>query len=52
MSRIRKGDLVFVRTGDDKGKRGRVLRVLPEEQRCVPRPDVQGRAHAPEPETW
>lgn len=35
MSRIRKGDLVFVRTGDDKGKRGRVLRVLPGEQRCV-----------------
>lgn len=35
MSRIRKGDLVVVRTGDDKGKRGRVLRVLPEAQRCV-----------------
>lgn len=29
MARIRKGDLVEVRSGADKGKRGKVLRVLP-----------------------
>lgn len=34
-ARIRKGDLVAVVTGDDKGKRGRVLRVLPETNRVV-----------------
>ena len=34
-ARIRKGDLVAVVTGDDKGKRGRVLTVLPERNRVV-----------------
>ncbi len=33
--RIRKGDLVVVRTGDDAGKQGRVIRVIPEKQRVV-----------------
>ena len=35
MARIRKGDLVVVRSGADAGKRGRVLRVLPGEDRAV-----------------
>jgi large subunit ribosomal protein L24 len=29
--RIKRGDLVVVRSGDDRGKTGKVLRVLPEE---------------------
>lgn len=33
MRKIRKGDEVVVLTGRDKGKRGSVLRVLPEAQR-------------------
>lgn len=32
---IRKNDTVLVRTGKDRGKRGRVLRVLPEKDRVV-----------------
>jgi large subunit ribosomal protein L24 len=35
MARIRKGDLVEVITGNDRGKRGRVLRVIPERDRLV-----------------
>jgi len=38
-AKIRKGDTVQVITGKDKGKRGEVLRVLPEENRAL----VQGR---------
>lgn len=34
-ARIRRGDMVAVVTGDDKGKRGRVLRVLTEANRVV-----------------
>jgi large subunit ribosomal protein L24 len=34
-ARIRKGDVVAVVTGDDKGKRGRVLAVLTEKNRVV-----------------
>ena len=30
MSKIRKGDQVVVLTGKDKGKRGTVLKVLPD----------------------
>jgi large subunit ribosomal protein L24 len=33
--RVRKGDLVVVTSGDDRGKRGRVLRVIPEKGRVV-----------------
>lgn len=33
--RVRKGDLVAVVSGDDRGKRGRVLRVLPEKNRVI-----------------
>ena len=32
---IRKGDTVVVITGSNKGRRGRVLRVLPKENRVV-----------------
>ncbi len=33
--RIRRGDLVAVVSGDDRGKRGRVLRLVPEKNRVV-----------------
>jgi large subunit ribosomal protein L24 len=36
-ARIRKGDKVVVIAGRDKGKRGEVIRVLPEENRAVVR---------------
>ena len=32
---IKKGDTVFVNAGDDKGKTGRVLKVLVEKQRAL-----------------
>ena len=32
---IKKGDTVFVNTGEDKGKTGRVLEVMPNEQRAI-----------------
>ena len=32
---IKKGDTVYVNAGEDKGKTGRVLRVLVKEQRAV-----------------
>ena len=32
---IRKNDTVIVRTGKDRGKRGRVLRVLPDSNRLI-----------------
>jgi len=32
---IRKGDTVFVNTGEDKGKTGRVLKVFIKEQRAI-----------------
>ena len=32
---IKKGDTVFVNTGEDKGKTGRVLKVLVKENRAV-----------------
>jgi len=37
-ARIRKGDEVIVTAGRDKGKRGNVLRVMPDEMRAL----VQG----------
>ncbi len=36
---IKKGDNVMIITGEDAGKKGKVLKVLPEEQRVV----VEGR---------
>jgi large subunit ribosomal protein L24 len=38
MSNIRKGDRVIVTTGRDKGKKGEVLKMLPDENRAL----VQG----------
>ena len=35
MAQIRKGDVVEVIAGNDRGKRGRVLRVIPERDRIV-----------------
>lgn len=32
---IKKGDLVFVNAGVDKGKQGKVLEMLPEEERAI-----------------
>ena len=32
---IKKGDVVYVNTGVDKGKQGRVLKVLVEKQRAI-----------------
>jgi large subunit ribosomal protein L24 len=37
-ARIRKGDIVLVTTGADRGKRGEVLKVMPKDDRAV----VQG----------
>ena len=34
-AKIKKGDKVVVLTGRDKGKRGEVLRVIPDENRAV-----------------
>ena len=35
MARIKKGDTVFVLSGKDKGKTGKVLKVWPEEERAL-----------------
>ena len=35
IAHVRKGDTVMVVAGKDRGKRGRVLRVMPEESRVV-----------------
>lgn len=32
---IKKGDVVFVNAGDDKGKQGKVLEVFPAEERAI-----------------
>lgn len=42
MARIRKGDVVAVMTGADRGKRGRVLSVLPGERAGQERVLVEG----------
>jgi large subunit ribosomal protein L24 len=34
-ARIKKGDTVVVKTGSDKGKTGRVLRVMADDNKCV-----------------
>ncbi len=33
--KIKKGDIVYVIKGDDKGKKGRVLKVLPDEGKVL-----------------
>ncbi len=35
MTRVKKGDTVFVLSGKDRGKTGKVLQVLPERERAV-----------------
>lgn len=35
MSRIQKGDLVAVLTGKDKGKQGRIIKVLPKKNKIL-----------------
>ena len=42
MARIKKGDLVVVRSGADRGKRGKVLRVLPGDEFTPGRAIVEG----------
>ena len=32
---IKKGDIVYVNAGEDRGKQGRVLQVMPEKQRAI-----------------
>lgn len=32
---IKKGDMVYVNSGDDKGKTGRVLQVFPKKERAI-----------------
>jgi len=34
-SRVRKGDMVAVISGNDRGKRGRVLRLMPKQDRVI-----------------
>lgn len=35
MPHVKKGDVVVVLAGADRGKTGRVLRVIPDKDRCV-----------------
>ena len=35
MNRIRVGDTVYVRRGEDKGRRGKVMRVIKEKNRVI-----------------
>jgi len=32
---VRKGDLVYIRSGDDRGRTGKVLRVVPKKQQFI-----------------
>jgi large subunit ribosomal protein L24 len=43
--KIKKGDHVVVITGKDKGKKGEVLRVLPEENRAIVKGVAMVRRH-------
>ena len=45
MSNIRKGDRVIVTTGRDKGKKGEVLKVMPEENRVIVKGVAMVRRH-------
>ncbi len=49
MRRIRKGDEVIVLVGKDKGKRGNVLRVLPNDKVIVENVNVVKRHTKPNP---
>ena len=50
MQRIRKGDQVVVIAGRDKGRRGAVLRVLPEGSVLVEKLNVVKRHQKPNPQ--
>jgi large subunit ribosomal protein L24 len=49
MRKIRKGDDVVVRAGKDKGKRGAVLKVLPDDRVLVENVNVVKRHTRPNP---
>jgi large subunit ribosomal protein L24 len=49
MKNIRKGDRVIVRTGKDKGKRGTVLRMLPNDRVLVENINLVKRHTRPNP---
>ncbi len=49
MNRIKKGDEVIVLAGKDKGKRGNVLRVLPDDKVVVENVNVAKRHTKPNP---
>mgnify|MGYP006219574973 CR=1 FL=1 len=49
MQRIRKGDEVIVTTGRSKGKRGNVLRVLPNDRLLVENVNIIKRHTKPDP---
>ena len=49
MNKIRKGDQVVVLTGKDKGKRGSVLRVLPDDRVLVENINVVTKHTRPNP---
>ena len=51
MKRIKKGDEVIVLAGKDKGKRGSVLRVLPNDKVVVENVNVVKRHTKPNPNT-
>jgi large subunit ribosomal protein L24 len=50
MNKIRTGDQVIVRAGRDKGKRGRVLRVLPGDRLLVEGVHIVKRHTRPNPQ--
>lgn len=49
MRKIKKGDQVLVRTGKDRGKRGTVLRVFPDERVLVENINMVKRHTRPNP---
>ncbi len=49
MNRIKKGDEVIVLAGKDKGKRGNVLRVLPDDKVVVENVNLAKRHTKPNP---
>ena len=50
MAKLRKGDQVIVRAGRDKGKRGTVLRVLPDDYVVVDGVNIVKRHTRPNPQ--
>ncbi|MEQ8231446.1 MAG: 50S ribosomal protein L24 [Gammaproteobacteria bacterium] len=50
MSKVRKGDQVYVLTGRDKGKRGTVMRVYPDQRVVVEGVNMVKRHTKPNPQ--